>query len=38
MVVKHLVDVPVPKEFKDDLKASEADAIADAAMREALGL
>ena len=37
-VVKHLVDVPVPKEFKDDLKASEADAIADAAMREALGI
>jgi DNA-directed RNA polymerase subunit beta' len=38
MKVKHLTQAPVPKEFREDLKASEVEAKADAAMREALGL
>ncbi|MCK5565012.1 MAG: hypothetical protein KAJ07_07160, partial [Planctomycetes bacterium] len=38
MKVKHLVEAPVPKQLEELREAKEADAAADKAVKEALGL
>jgi DNA-directed RNA polymerase subunit beta' len=38
MKVKHLVEAPVPKQLEELRDAKEADAAADKAVKEALGL
>ncbi len=38
MKIKHLVDAPVPKEFVEIRDAKDAEAKADAAVKQALGL